>query len=635
MTLRPQLWLLLLALAMATFVYWPGLRGPFLFDDIANLEIVQLWLDGRTNWLGAVLGSRDWLTARPVSMAAFTITAWLGDGSSFSYKLGNLVLHLLCGIVAWVLLMRLLKLDKELKAPAAIALATVVLWLVHPLHVSTVLYSVQRMAQLSALFMLAALFVYVASRSALESGRRTAAYSGLFILLPIMVLAGIFSKQNAAIAPALCLVIELAYFQRNSTSSKPVKIFYALFLLTPAAIFIVAAAANPNLILSGYDDWDFTLIERLMSQPRALLDYAGMTLFPRGPRMGLYTDDFATSTGLIAPPTTLTSIVALALLTVYFASVRTKFPSMFAGWFFFLVAHGVESSFIPVELYYEHRNYLPAVGLLLCLCATVDQVVVRASRRGFAKGKTVLCSAIAIAAMLSAATFSRVQIWRDMDSLTYQAVHGRPESVRAAQARAMLLVTKGQLDEAVSVLSPFLNSPNTRSRLLAGIDTLTIKCVRDRKIEHTELADIFSNTQEKVTVGEVLAIRQMQVIIGKFGCGDFDDAKLASSVLSLIDAASGQPNSAAPKAQLQSLVAVSYARAGQMAEARAHGKIAWDATQDLMSADLLARFYLLSDMNEEAAVVISALDERVRHTDQLGMENLRSLKQLLAAKMGP
>src|SRR5262249_37581770 len=136
-----------------------------MFDDLPNLNPVESWLAGQMSWQSVMLDNQSGMLGRPVSMASFLLSAELWGHNPFSYKLGNLIVHLACGLLGWQVVRRLLALDPRLAARADL-LATVVagLWLLHPINVSTVLYSVQRMAQLSTLFVLASLWAYLAAR---------------------------------------------------------------------------------------------------------------------------------------------------------------------------------------------------------------------------------------------------------------------------------------------------------------------------------------------------------------------------------------------------------------------------------------------------------------------------------------
>src|SRR5690606_17200239 len=129
---------LILAILFTAAVYWPGLAGPILFDDYWNLAPVSRWYDGGQDWLTTLLPNQDSIVfSRPIAMGSFMLTTWLGGGAgSFPLKLGNLVVHLTCGLAVWWLLRTLLRRDERLAPHAewgAVAMAT--LWLLHPLHV--------------------------------------------------------------------------------------------------------------------------------------------------------------------------------------------------------------------------------------------------------------------------------------------------------------------------------------------------------------------------------------------------------------------------------------------------------------------------------------------------------------------
>jgi hypothetical protein len=193
---QPAFWLLI-ALALTALVYVPGLRGPFLFDDIPNLRPLQDWLSGLTGWHEVLFGNRSGLFGRPLSMLSFILDAKLFGMAPFSFKLTNLLIHLACGALIYALLHRLLLRDPHLHQRAALAaLAISAIWLLHPLQVSTVLYIVQRMAQLSALFILLALLAYVHGREALEQGRLRSGVTWLFLAVPAATALGMLCKEK-------------------------------------------------------------------------------------------------------------------------------------------------------------------------------------------------------------------------------------------------------------------------------------------------------------------------------------------------------------------------------------------------------------------------------------------------------
>ena len=57
--------------------------------------------------------------------------------------------------------------------------------------------------------------------------------------------------------------------------------------------------------------------------------------------------------------------------------MRRRYPLLLLALLFFLVGHSMESTVIPLEMVYEHRNYLP--GMLVCL-AMAAAIVLPAAR---------------------------------------------------------------------------------------------------------------------------------------------------------------------------------------------------------------------------------------------------------------
>lgn len=201
---------------LVALVYFPGVDGPFLFDDAPNIiQPIQAWLRGDTGWHEIVFGNDSGLLHRPLSNLSFALNARIGGLVPLPFKVVNVGIHILCGVSVFVLLQRLLRRDVLLgRHSAAAAICVAAVWLLHPMHVSTVLYVVQRMAQLSALFTLLALIAFVYSRDALEGGLARQGALGLLLLVPALTVFAVLSKENGALVPLLCLVIEVVYYRR-------------------------------------------------------------------------------------------------------------------------------------------------------------------------------------------------------------------------------------------------------------------------------------------------------------------------------------------------------------------------------------------------------------------------------------
>ena len=626
--------LMLFAIMLLTAaIYWPGLRGPFVLDDGNAFGALHAWLSGHASWQEVVPGYSSWLNARPVSMASFMLTGWLGGSAPFSFKLGNLVIHLLCGLLGWQVLRRALARDPRL-APHADLIASLLaaLWLLHPLHASTVLYAVQRMAQLSTLFVLASLWSYFSARRLLADGRHRAALLQLFVLCPLLMATALLSKQNGAVAPALCLVLELAYFGRPRP--KPVLTFFGLFLVLPALAAGILLAIAPERLLDGYAEWDFTLGQRLLTQARVLVDYLGTLLLPYGPRMGLYTDDFPTSTGLLSPPSTLFALALLTTISITAIALRKRAPSLFAGWFFFLVAHAVESSFLPLEMYYEHRNYLPSIGVFLALTG-VFALVPRRSEAGASLPKLALVAVAGLAAVLAFATLGRVLVWRHHDTIVAQALRFHPNSLRARLDLVSLTLRSGRYDDSERLLSRLAQSPIPRHRLLANLNLITTQCLRDGKANPAYLQRVIVDAQPQLTVFEFHSLRSLIDTTGRSRCAGIEDARIARAIAALLDRSPQQPERVRARWMVRFLAAQLYARAGEWRNARRQAEIVWAASADLATGTFLAQMRIRDGDSDGARTLLSLLSTRLKPHDTASHEEMRRIRAALAGQAPP
>ena len=195
-----------LCLVGAAAIYWPGLSGSYILDDANNLEGFKVLDLGIITWRDAIFGNESGPLGRPVAMATFLANHWGGTGSVWYYKYTNLMIHLLCGSLIFWLTGRLLWRHVPDEHRWYTALFVAALWLFAPMHVSSVLYIVQRMAQLAALFSFAGLLCYVIGRQNLADRPKMGVplmFGGLLVFLPLAA----FSKENGLLLPGLCFLV--------------------------------------------------------------------------------------------------------------------------------------------------------------------------------------------------------------------------------------------------------------------------------------------------------------------------------------------------------------------------------------------------------------------------------------------
>lgn len=625
--------ILLFALLATAGLYWAGLRGPFILDDSWNLEPIRLWLDGQASLHEVIFPYSSFVFSRPVAMGSFVLTTWLFGDESFSFKLGNLIIHLACGVIGWAVLRRGLLHDARLSPHAELLAAlAATFWLLHPMHVSTVLYAVQRMAQLSTFFTLAAVLMYLVARQQMIEGRARPAWLNLFVAFPLLVLLGLLSKQNAAIAPALCLVFELAYFNKQTRTGSAIKAFFGMFLALPLLGVTALLIFAPQKLLATYADWDFTLWERLLTQSRALVDYLGMLLIPRGPLMGLYTDDFAVSHGLLAPVSTLLSILALAAISIAAIAVRKRAPSVFAGWFFFLVAHGVESGFLPLEMYYEHRNYLPSFGLMLAVFGLV--ALAPAFRTNvLSPRKLGLFAVTGFILILCMATLGRVLVWQDLGTIAQLGVKTHPDSLRARFDVSVWALGQKDYETALDSMRYLAASDSPRHRQMGNLSIVIMNCMRgvgEGSMENLRLAA--AANLSKLTTYEAQAFGKLSSVTKDKECGDLKRSAIAASLQEILNSASSQPETAAPQWFARYALAEIYVRDGQWIPAQIQAEKAWRGGHDKKVGIFLINIYLHNNQWVQADSLLAELDRIVSKHDKQAQGAMATARNFLHAR---
>ena len=434
-------WLLrfeLLIVLVCILAYGIALNGPLFFDDEPNLlSNQQVQIDGATfdSWRTASLSADSGVLYRPIAMLTFALNhASVGAFTPFSLKATNLAIHLLIGALLYLFALALLQ------APAlrvhrldshqcrVVALIAASLWLLHPIHVSTVLYAVQRMAQLSTLFTLAGLLVYTRYRLRWAAcGATTGEIVAAALWVLLLGLCAVFSKENGALLPWLIAVVEVTLFRGiwRGQSGRGLRWLGWLALILPLLLVFALYLIAPEMLLGRYGGREFTLSERLLTQGRALWQYLSWMLVPNITGMGFFHDDIAISRSLWSPLTTALSLFAWSLVLGACLLWHRRYPLIAFAFLFYLVAHSMESTVFPLEMVFEHRNYLPSVGFAVLAALGIVQGVARVD------ALRLRAVTAGILGILVALLLVRTNAWSDETQLARFNVINHPLSARA------------------------------------------------------------------------------------------------------------------------------------------------------------------------------------------------------------
>ncbi|MDP4651578.1 MAG: hypothetical protein NWS56_07480 [Haliea sp.] len=438
----------LICLALAGWIYWTGQLGDYILDDRSSLLRLQS-LSEHPEWLwDYVLGDRSGLLGRPISMLTFALEHAFIDGTASTLKRHSLLLHLIIGaVVFWF--SYLVCITQRYRYPAFLGLLAMALWLLAPQQTSTVLYAVQRMAMLSAFFVLLALVCYMKAR--LCWGRSDASWAWGAGAAICVVLAP-FAKENGLLALPLIISLEATLLRgRLVTGGVHRYLQRCSQLAMLLGVFAVLAyfSLNFDAIEAGYNGRAFSLHERLLTQPVILWDYIGQFYWPDLSRMGVYHDDVTVYSSLLQPAVPLVAIVTWLLLFSLAGigvvlGVSALFP-LLSMLFFYVVAHSMESSFFALELYFEHRNYLPSVALALLPALCVGEL----GRRWPELVSPLLAWLFLAVFVLALKTVTQVQIWSSPTLLALHHLNGHPQSVRANNDMATRMAELGAFDAAL------------------------------------------------------------------------------------------------------------------------------------------------------------------------------------------
>jgi hypothetical protein len=423
-----------LLLAAAILVYYPGLKSGFLFDDYPNIvhnqELHLQHLDPE-KLRRAALSLNSGPLKRPLSALSFALNFYVTGLDPYFFKLVNLAIHLVNGVLVFWLTYLLLSAYRRQSSALSIqrarwlSLAVCAAWLLHPMNVTGVLYIVQRMASLSALFVFAGLALFMLGRLRQLEGKNgwPAIFSGLLVMGPLATL----SKENGALLPFLMLIAEVTLLSfEPARNRRQLTVFFFVVAILPALVIGGYLLTQLDWLRSTYIVRNFTLEERLLTEPRVAWFYLSMSLLPNLSRLGFYHDDIPLSHSLWEPSGTVWAIGGLiALLAIALAS-RRRAPLLAFGLLFFLVAHSMESSVFSLEIAHEHRNYLPLYGILLpTLYYLTVPLGTRTNRRLRSSG-----AVLAILALVFATTV-RTSHWADPLDHALIQVNNHPASPRS------------------------------------------------------------------------------------------------------------------------------------------------------------------------------------------------------------
>lgn len=493
--LRP----LALVAGFAVLVYLNGIPGDFVFDD----KLIQrdpringqepFWRIFVTDYWYTYIGTSADLY-RPLTIASYALNFMVAGLSSPAFHAVNILLHAAVCLLVVLLIDALLR-ERTLAVVAGLLFAT------HPVHTEAVTGIVGRAEILTALFLLAALYLH--ARHYTLRGKGPALWVPL---AGVAYLCALLSKETAIVGPGLLLVVDVvdrarrggtgagAWLRRIDLRTPSVQRTLAILGLyvAVAVVYLLIRFLVVGQLLqrppakSYYLLFGHPLATRLFTGCKVLAIYLRLLLFPstlsadysyRQVVLAQSLDNTASVIGLAA---------GLCLIAVFVWALRRQVLAAIFALAFFAVAYSVVGNLIvPIGvLVAERLMYLPSVGF----CASLAWLGVSLARRlNRADGPVWLRRVpagvlLVVLALYSGRTIVRNLDWRDHITLYRATVEASPQCHAALFNYAAALMQYSKAPESQEIaLQHLLRANAIRNDHFPSLVNLTIIYMRRRE----------------------------------------------------------------------------------------------------------------------------------------------------------
>lgn len=426
---RPGLWAPLLIGCSGAAAYLNSLAGAFVFDDltaiIANPDLEHLWPPWRAGQS----------SLRVLLFYTLALNRAVGGLDTFSYHLVNIGLHLGAALTLYGLLRRSLALVPGRADRAdALALATALLWCLHPLQTQSITYIIQRGECMAGLFYLLALYGTVRGATADKGG--IAWYAGAVLAY----FCGLGSKEIAATVPVGVLLFDALLLGGFTQALRRRWGLYTAMVAPLAAValwWLWTAPGNFGLLMG--DSPDVGPLQYALSQPGVILYYLRLALWPWPLVIDYGWTPADAWPGVVIPG----AVVASLVLAVAWGLVQRRRWALPGALFFLVLAP--TSSVAPLrDILVEHRMYLPLAPCILLAVLGLDDGLARRWR-----GRPAAVLAVLAAVVLGGLTVRRNAEYSDGLTLWTSTARHRPDNPRAFNNVGFYLVQQQRFSEAI------------------------------------------------------------------------------------------------------------------------------------------------------------------------------------------
>lgn len=432
---RYQTWFfsaMLVVLGMAAF--WSSVSFDFVnWDDPAYIEhnaLIKSWSLTNLKGICTEVITRNYA---PVTVFSFLIDYTLWGMNPCGYHATNVLLHLINGVLAFLLIQRL-------SGSRFIGMFTAAMFVIHPVQIESVVWISSRKGLLCSLFMLSALLVRM----------KPDVTSKADLWYVLLLILSLFSKAHAVVLPPIVLLYDLL-IRRQSFPQAFARQLIPGFM---ALILLLMTMGAQNTVLGGVrDHMSLSLLQILAVDVTILWQYIGMLVCPTNlcvmydpPTTGIGMQVLIGSLGWVA--------VAAGLWRV-----RRSQPLWILGAFSFLLLLFPMLNFFRITTLMNDRYlYLPCIIVFAMAASAVERMLQSVTDpslsilRWISSGvKSGLLSCVIVACLVT--TWAHLPVWTNSQSLWTHALSKYPDMPVLRIQYALTMHNSGRVRDAIRLMS--------------------------------------------------------------------------------------------------------------------------------------------------------------------------------------
>jgi hypothetical protein len=325
------------------------------------------------------------------------------------------------------------------------------------------------------------------------------------------------------------------------------------------------------------------------------------------------------------------ALAAWVLVLGFAWRLRRRLPGFALGVGIFLVGHALESSVFPLLLYFEHRNYLPAIGAIWALLSLASFAVEQLHQRMDQPARIFTAGGVALILVLALATTARAGVWQTQRSLLAQGLQYHPDSrwLRMALIRQAMEMQPQDIAEARQHAQHLMASSDPSTRRLGAVLKLIMECDFEGSAPPEVVAAAFQGKPDPVEPDLLVAFESLSEGVMQRPCRDFSTAQMGAQLAGMLDRTALPPSDRSIW-RLRLKAAKLYAAAGEGDEALRQARLAYNDLTDAPVPMFIAALLLQRGDTIGAAVMVDEAERKMRSDDVNGQQLLQRYRAEIA-----